>query len=111
MRIGGRDRAVRYIGIDTPERDEPCYAEAARANRDLAGDRVRLVFDADREDRYGRLLAYVYSADGRVFVNERLVRDGLARPLRIAPNVRFARRFERLARKTGRGRRGCGRVP
>jgi micrococcal nuclease len=112
----GRERAVRYIGIDTPEtppgRPAECHGpEAAAANGDLvAGRRVRLEFDREREDRYGRLLAYVHR--GGVLVNEELVRAGHARPLRVEPNVRHAQRLESLAREAraaGRGLWGaCG---
>jgi micrococcal nuclease len=110
--LGGADETVRYIGIDTPESVKPntpvqCFAEAASAaNRRLVdGRRVVLTFDAERRDRYGRLLAYVRRSDG-LFVNEQLVRDGYARTLTIPPNVRFAARFSALAaqaRDDGRG--------
>ena len=46
---------------------------------------MRLVFDAERRDVYGRLLAYVYVGDE--FVNAELVRRGYARTLTIAPNT------------------------
>jgi micrococcal nuclease len=110
--LGGADETVRYIGIDTPESVKPntpvqCFAEAASAaNRRLVdGRRVVLTFDAERRDRYGRLLAYVRRADG-LFVNEQLVRDGYARTLTIPPNVRYAAHFSALAaqaRDDGRG--------
>jgi micrococcal nuclease len=113
VRLGGADEAVRYIGIDTPESVRPdtpvqCFAHAASAaNRRLvAGARVRLAYDAERRDRYGRLLAYVFRARDGTFVNAELVRRGYARTLTIAPNVRWARRFARLAsaaRARGRG--------
>jgi len=76
---------VRYIGMDTPEAGKPLYHEAKQRNRALVGGkRVRLVFcEAQRRDRYGRLLAWVYSSG--VFVNERLVREGLARKFPVPP--------------------------
>lgn len=68
---------VRYIGIDTAERGEPYYWEATRANRQLLEGKVlRLEPDVTNEDRYGRLLRYVYADD--IFVNAELVRQGLA---------------------------------
>ena len=36
---------------------------------------------------FGRLLVYIWRRDDGVFVNERLVAEGLARPLSIEPNV------------------------
>jgi micrococcal nuclease len=113
VRVDGRDERVRYIGIDTPEDVKPdtpvqCYARAAAAanGRLVGGREVRLVFDAEPRDRYGRLLAYVFRGDDGLFVNAELVRDGFARTLTIPPNVRYARRFAGLvtqARRAGRG--------
>jgi micrococcal nuclease len=70
----------------------------------VAGRHVRLVYDAERRDRYGRLLAYVYRDS--LFVNAELVRAGYARTLTIPPNVRFAPRFAQLAREAREHGRG-----
>ncbi len=66
---------VRYISVDTPEIHHPMKGvehygrEAAEANRKLVdGKTVRLEFDVQQLDRYGRFLAYVYLEDG-TFVN------------------------------------------
>ena len=99
VQVGGRRETVRYIGVDTPESVKPgtpvqCFAKRASAFNDrlVAGERVRLVRDAEARDRYGRLLAYVYRArDGR-FVNAALVRRGYAVALTIPPNVAHAGR-------------------
>ena len=92
-RVDGVEERVRYIGIDTPERDQRCFVEATRLNeRLLRRGRLRLEFDVERRDRYGRLLAYVYAGD--TFVNLQLVRRGLAAPLTIEPNDRHARLFQ-----------------
>lgn len=77
---------IRLIGVDAPELRGPDgtpepYAEAAaefvRHLIAAAEWQVRLEFDAVLKDRYGRFLAYVYAGD--VFVNEELLRQGLAR--------------------------------
>ncbi len=109
-------RLVRYLGIDAPEvrrrdgaawRYDPApYAEAAtEANRRLVeGRRVRLEYDVQTHDRYGRLLAYVFVEDR--MVNEQLVADGYAQVLTIPPNVRHAERLRQAAaraRAAGRG--------
>jgi micrococcal nuclease len=111
--VGGRDETVRYIGMDTPESVKPgtpvqCFAERASAfNKHLvAGERVRLVRDAEERDRYGRLLAYVYRSRDNLFVNARLVIGGYAVPLTIPPNVAHENEFRLLAataRRKGRG--------
>jgi micrococcal nuclease len=85
-----------------------CYAKAAsRANARLVeGERVRLDYDAERRDRYGRTLAYVHRRRDGLFVNAELVRRGYATTLTIAPNVRHAGELRRLAR--GARRAGLG---
>jgi len=113
VRVAGQDESVRYIGVDTPESVKPgtpvqCFAKRASAynERLVAGERVRLVLDAEHRDRYGRLLAYVYRARDGLFVNAALVRGGYAVPLRIPPNVAHAGEFRRMAataRQKGRG--------
>jgi micrococcal nuclease len=113
VRLDGRTERVRYIGVDTPESVKPgtavqCFAKrAAAANAALVtGRSVRLVGDVEQRDRYGRLLAYVYREPDGAFVNARLVRDGYARTLTIAPNVAHARQLSQLARaarESGRG--------
>src|SRR5918999_1079217 len=109
--LDGEIEDVRYIGVDTPESVTPgepveCFGEAAsRANERLVeGETVRLVFDAERRDRYGRLLAYVHAGD--VFVNGELVAGGFARTLEIEPNTSRAERLGRLETAAGRGGRG-----
>jgi micrococcal nuclease len=113
VRVGGREERVRYIGIDTPEsvrQGTPveCFARRAAAEnaRLVDGRRVRLEADAEARDRYGRLLAYVFRIDDGRMVNESLVRGGYAVALTIAPNDRYAERFEHAAqeaRASGRG--------
>jgi micrococcal nuclease len=113
VRLDGRTERVRYIGIDTPESVKPgtavqCFAKrASAANAALvAGRSVRLVADVEERDRYGRLLAYVYREPDGAFVNARLVRDGYARTLTIAPNVAHARELADLARAARQEHRG-----
>jgi micrococcal nuclease len=113
VRLGGTEEHVRYIGVDTPETVKPgtpvqCFGKAASAYNKhlLRGHTVRLVFDAERRDRYGRLLAYVYREPDGLFVNAELVRRGYAQTLTIPPNVAHASEFRRLAgsaRRDGRG--------
>lgn len=107
------EEPVRYIGVDTPESVKPgspveCFAKRASAfnERLVAGERVRLVYDVERRDRYGRLLAYVYRARDGLFVNAELVRRGYATVATFPPNVRHEREFRRLARAARMSGRG-----
>jgi micrococcal nuclease len=102
----GRTYRVRYIGMDTPEQGDFFYSEATEANQGLVkGQQVILVKDVSETDRYGRLLRYVYLADG-TFVNAELVRQGYAVIATFPPDVRHQELFlqlEREAREAGRG--------
>lgn len=111
IRLEGRTEDVRYIGVDTPETVKPgapvgCFGhQASNFNHALVEHhRVRLEFDAERRDIYGRLLAYVHL--GKRFVNADLVRLGFARSLTIPPNDTHAPLFHRLERRAARGGRG-----
>lgn len=79
---------VRYLLVDTPENTSSveCFgAEATAFNEQLVeGREVRLTYDVECTDRFGRLLAYV-EVDGRV-VNQLLVEQGYACVLHIPPN-------------------------
>jgi micrococcal nuclease len=95
--------AVRLIGVDTPEvhgRRE-CFGRQASSftKRVLAPGRpVVYRLGRDDRDRYGRALAYVWLPDGRLF-NAMLVRQGYAVPLAIPPNLDYAVRFRRGAKR------------
>jgi micrococcal nuclease len=102
---------VRLIGIDTAESVAPgepvqCYAMAASrfTTSQLEGERVRLEFDIERIDRYGRTLAYVWLGDE--LFNEALVRGGYAFVTTYPPDVKYESAFldaQRDARAHGRG--------
>ncbi|NQT46043.1 MAG: thermonuclease family protein [Candidatus Omnitrophica bacterium] len=107
---------VRYIGIDTPELrkrkgsgwiyDPMPYAEEAKDfNRKLVeGKDVRLRFDVQKRDKYGRILAYVYQND--IMVNIEMVRQGYAMIYTYPPNVKYVEDFliaQKEARENNRG--------
>ncbi len=106
-------RKVRYLGIDAPEIShtpfDPYGPEAFEFNHDLVqAKEVRLEYDVNRTDSYGRTLAFVYvKKDGRwVCVNAELVRAGLARTLFIPPNSKYKQYFRKLEAEAFRARRG-----
>jgi micrococcal nuclease len=77
--LGGQ--RVRLVQIDTPEKHEECYGDAASAVTGRLippGTRVRIEQDPslDQVDRYQRKLAYVWKGDEDV--NVTLVREGAA---------------------------------
>ncbi|MBU4305160.1 MAG: thermonuclease family protein [Candidatus Omnitrophica bacterium] len=143
---------VRLIGIDTPEsrmneklkRDSLYSAESydviiamgkksARFTKQLlAKQRVRLEFDAQKRDKYGRLLAYVYvkrlcaqkgafirnivhgdvlpqehrDHEVELFVNAEIVKQGYADLMTIPPNVKYAELFQKLYQQARQENRG-----
>ncbi len=94
---GWRRTTVRLIGVDTPETVHPekpvqfFGPEASEFTRkSLQGKWVRLEFEPlDQIDRYGRLLAYVYTEEG-TFFNRELVCKGYAKAY-----TRFDFRYKR----------------
>ena len=82
---------VRLIGADTPEvvkpntPVEPFGPEASEFTKQKIAETknvVRIAFDGDQTDKYNRVLAMVYlqMPDGQeVWLNELLIREGLAR--------------------------------
>ncbi len=106
VRIGGVGYRVRYIGINTPERDQSCYQEASDANAALvSGQTVTLVRDSSDTDQYGRLLRYVYV--GSQFVNAELVREGWAESVVYPPDTRYEQTFHQLEQAAQADQLGC----
>jgi len=128
---------VRLIGIDTPESkpNRRAKLQSKESHRDIqtiiqlgkeakryvqslltvrkTGKKVKyktvyLEFDVQPQDRYGRLLAYVWLPDGRM-LNMEIICGGYAYPLTIPPNVKYERGFLKCFRKAREKRRGLWR--
>ncbi len=117
---------VRLIGIDTPEMhdSDKLYRDAQRTHQDIQtikalgrrayeftrnlveGKEVSLEFDVERQDKYGRLLAYVFLKDGGTFVNAEIVKQGYASLMTWPPNVKYADLFLLLYRQARQHKRG-----
>jgi micrococcal nuclease len=97
-------RSVRLIGVNSPELGQPCSFEAkAKLEEILSGGKVRMESDAGDKDVYGRLLRYVYVDD--LFVNEEMVRLGLAVTEEIEPNNKHASLFQAAEDKARKAKR------
>jgi micrococcal nuclease len=91
-------RAVRYIGIDTPEEGETLFAEAKKVNQEmLRGKKITLEYDIEKQDRYRRALAYVWIDS--LLVNAELIRRGLAKVYLFSPNLKYRDLFIRLQKE------------
>jgi len=73
---------VRLMGVDTPETLHPIkpvqfFGKEAFVftKRMVEGKKVRLEYDWQRIDKYGRTLAYVYLPDG-TFLNAEIIKQG-----------------------------------
>ena len=103
---------IRLIGIDAPEsynvgkkfRKEYFGKEAkVFATNLLKNKKVKLTFDVQKTDRYGRILAYAYLENG-VFLNQYLVENGFAVVSTFPPNVKFVEVFTK-AEKSARNKK------
>ena len=122
----GRIENLRLIGIDTPESrvNKKAQKDAARKKEDLQkmillgreatryvksmvkpGDSIRVEFDRQIRDKYGRLLGYVYLTDGKM-LNEEIVKAGYASLLTYPPNVKYEHKFLRAYREARENNRG-----
>jgi len=121
----GKEIVVRLIGIDTPESkiNKRAYIQAKKLGSveevlklgEVAKEFtesilktekiVFLEFDAQKTDKYGRVLAYVWLSNGKL-LNEILLQEGYAMLLTIPPNTKYVDRFkkaQKYAREEGKG--------
>src|SRR5690606_35304676 len=75
--VDGVNERERLIGINAPEQGECLSTEATERLPELSGDGpVTMESDVSDRDQYGRILRYLYNQE--LFINEALVREGLA---------------------------------
>ena len=99
--VNGCKERVRLIGIDAPEsvhpddrRNSSFGRASSRFVRTTIGRKryIYLEYDAEKRDKYGRLLAYVYidTPDGVIMLNRRIIQEGYAWTITVPPNTRYA---------------------
>ena len=102
---------VRLIGVDTPETKHPqkpvqYFGKEAYlfTRRMVEGKEVRLEYDWQRRDKYGRLLAYVYLLDG-TFLNAEIIKQGYGFAYTRFPfkYLQEFRKYEKEARENKKG--------
>ncbi|MHA2637983.1 MAG: thermonuclease family protein [bacterium JZ-2024 1] len=97
--------SIRYLLINTPELGEVFSREATQKNRELTENQwVRLEFDVQKMDAYGRYLAFVFSKNK--MVNQVLVDEGLAHLLIIPPNRKYETVLLEAQRKAQKEKKG-----
>jgi len=107
---------IRLLGINTPEvaheasPGQPMGNVAKKAlSTMIAGKLVRLAFDAQSKDGYGRTLAQVYLREG-TWVNGEMVRTGMAHVYTFTPNLRWAGELIELEKEARRANLGIWRL-
>ncbi len=117
VRIDGEEERVQLLGVDAGElyrkvtkterdrltteweaTDDPAAQESQQRLEELLfGGTLTLEFEGQQVDRYGRLLAYVWLEDGDgsepLFVNEWMLREGLAEPYWLGDRKKYAERL------------------
>lgn len=88
-------RKVRLIGINAPEKYQKFGLESTLKTKELTLEKeVILEYDKDKEDDYGRTLAYVYTEE--IFVNYELLKGGFAYLMTIPPNTKYLEEFKKV---------------
>jgi micrococcal nuclease len=110
--INGIQQTIRIIGINTPESKKPntpiqCYAKKAAdylASLIPPGTVIQLQVGRAPQDKYNRLLAYVWKGDQSI--SELLLINGYARALAIKPNIEYAAHYAALMQQAQHSRAG-----
>lgn len=102
--VNGKEERVRLLLVDTPETKhpkkpvQPFGPEASTfTEKTLLNNNVKLEYDIEKRDQYGRLLAYVY-IDGKM-LNEMLLEKGLARVVVFPPNTKYVDEFKAIQKQ------------
>ena len=104
VKIDGKTQRIRYYGVDTPERGDRCFREATDRNEHLIGSTVLLLPDARNQDRYERLLRYIFLPDG-TSVDATLVAEGFGHAWR--QDGRYKGDIVKLEDEARTADRGC----
>lgn len=122
----GNTERIRFILVDAPESQgkykenpEPYAIEASKFTKSLLLDKkVWIEYDVEKEDQYGRTLAYVwldevnYEHDGNeyhdkeVMINELLLKHGYAHVAVYKPNEKYKDRFYEIENEAKQNRVG-----
>ncbi|MBB6454740.1 micrococcal nuclease [Salirhabdus euzebyi] len=104
IKWNGQEESVRFLLVDTPETSHPQlgkqpFGEEAKAYVEelLAGSKTILIEkDVSERDKYGRLLMYVYTTEGKS-IQESLLEEGLARVAYVyAPNTKYVDKYREI---------------
>jgi len=112
--LNGTVETIRLIGIDTPETVHPtkgveCFGKEAskKMNELVLNKYVKLQTDPtqDDEDRYGRLLRYVFLEDG-THINLKMIEEGYALEYTYKVPYEYQSEFKSAERIASKGNIG-----
>ncbi len=109
---------VRLLGVNTPEIESYQHTEepgGVAAKKWLQAQlqnnkKIYLEFDHIKQDKYKRLLAYVYLPDGK-HINLELLENGLAVVSIIPPNGRYAEELTQAQQRAEKNKLGIWSMP
>lgn len=112
IEIKGKKIGIRFLNIDTPEthykgKNQGAWAfNAAKFLEQTLpmNTAVKLEFEGERCDHFGRILAYVYQ--GTKQINRLIIENSLAVNYCIFPNVRYCVDYAKTVESNIRARRG-----
>jgi endonuclease YncB( thermonuclease family) len=113
------ERHVRLIGINTPEishnEKKPSEKGAETAKETLtqlldSQPNIQLLYGKERLDKHGRTLAHLYLNNG-INIQAEMLKQGLAMPLRIAPNLSLAGCYTEASLVAKNEKRGLWALP
>ena len=96
---------IRLVGIDAPESNSSKTHQNSSLGKKsktflsklLKKKKVKVKFDKQKYDAYGRLLGYVYT--GKTFINKKLLKYGYALTSFYEPNTKYKKTFLSLEKK------------
>lgn len=110
LMVKGKDTTVRFLAIDTPEytkEKEPYGKEASAYVCDLLTNAKKIEIEYDdgstKEDKYGRLLAWVY-VDG-LLIQDAIIKEGLGEVAYLYGDYAYTKQLqasEKIAKKEKR---------
>ena len=117
IKYDNQDYKVRMLDIDTPESiksgvEPQAYAlEASDLTKEtLTEKKVKLVFEKDIKDQFGRLLAHVILEDG-TYYNALMIQNGYAISVFYSPNTLLKEYLSELQIKAIEDKKGFWQLP
>lgn len=105
FKIDGQDTTVRFLAIDTPETKkpntpvQPYGEEASRYTCDAlsSAKEIRLEYEKEKTDKYGRNLAWVFVDDK--LLQEQLIQKGYAKVAYLYSDYKYTGRLQKAEKE------------